>query len=216
MTTHVRAAPNAQARPQRRSRTVYLVSARRTLLVAPGLLLAAVAVAAEQNPWNFRVFETAAGSPIVIAPLAVTVLGAELALSFRSFLVWTLAGGLACCAFVMLCLALLLSMFQTAPHKVGRTVAASPDGHVHVVVTEGGPLDLAVVHRIYLRTTRGLDREVLVATGCLGNVSADVRFTGNRTLELRDRHGEYRRVQFDKNLNVDARAVLPCERHERS
>lgn len=95
------------------------IAVRRPVLLLMGGLLLAAGFAGDRNPWNFRVFETTFGHPVTLVSLATIVLDLELSLTFRSFLVWTLACGAACYAVAMLCAALGLSLFRLQRHAAG-------------------------------------------------------------------------------------------------
>lgn len=191
----------------------YLAVARRCVLLFSGALSTAVAIASHVNPWNFTVLETTQCHPVTMASFAAIAFGIELCLTFRGFFVWTVGGGAIACALLMLLVVLALSWLHEPAQHDGPTVATSPDGHITAIVVESSGSwlgDGAVLQYVYLHTTKGLDREMFVAAGCLNGPAANVRFLGNRTLELRDEVGEYHRVGFDRNLNVDATVSLSC------
>lgn len=192
----------------------WAIALRRSVLLPTAVVFVALAVASDRNAWNLRAFHSVWGHPVTLATMAALALSVELVLSFRSFLVWTVAGGALVCAVGLLVAAGFLAQFHTSAHD-GPTVAQSPDGRIRVVRWEAetafGPQ-----RRLYVLTSAGFDREGMLATGCIPTAAGAVRFDGNRAVEIRGADGAVRRVTFDKNLNVARAAVFGCPAAEHS
>ncbi|MCF2526681.1 hypothetical protein [Yinghuangia soli] len=174
---------------------------RRGVLVGVAFVFAGLGVASRANPWNLVVFQGLLGNVAVLGAASALFATAELWISFRSFVVRVAAGTVAACAVFVLLGGLVLSPLFPGGHG-GVVIATSPDGKITLRVDEGGSrsYELQSKERVYLRTTAGLDREVLVAVGCGRFTKAEFAFVGNRAVAITTEEGGRVVLPFDKNL----------------
>ncbi|MFI6587132.1 hypothetical protein [Embleya sp. NPDC050493] len=202
--THVGTGPAAVRRPVR-----VAVIVRRTLLLGSALVALPTWRIAAANPWNLDVFDRGILiGGVVPAAFGFCLIGIEVALTFRGFLVRVAALGLAFVAGLVMALGTVVAVLTRDDRPAGEVVAISPDGRIRAVrVDEAASYTIEPNYDLDIRLSAGLNRSTSILRQCESRRATitSVRFLDNRTLEYTPSRGAPVRVSFDRNLNTDER-----------
>jgi hypothetical protein len=181
--------------------------ARRIVLLFPVPPALIVGVAGAWNPWNVDVLESGLlGAGVLPLASAVALIGIELSLTFRSWLIRLVTLAVLCLGGLLVGLIVFVSGAVHTHNDPKETVAVSPDGRIRaVLVSRTADYSIDPSYSLELHLDIGFDRSTTILSRCTyqGRELPPVRFVGNRALEVTAPSGRVLRVRFDKNLNPD-------------